>query len=154
MTHPRQVYVQPGEVHWSQEACVFKTVLGSCVSVCLWDAVHRIGGMTHFILPRGRGSRDARFGDVAIPLLVGKLRALGCSTPVAKLFGGAAVLPGGERATIGDCNTGVAVDWLQKEGIAIVAQRTGGIRGIVIQFSTLDGTVRLREITEKNNAFF
>jgi len=143
-----QVYVQPGEVHWSQEPCIFKTVLGSCVSVCLWDAMHRIGGMTHFILPRARGSVDARFGDVAIPLLMGKLHALGCTTPVAKVFGGAAVLPTQIAATIGDSNTGVALDLLRQEGIEIVAQRTGGLRGIVIQFSVSDGAVLLREIKE------
>jgi chemotaxis receptor (MCP) glutamine deamidase CheD len=146
MIHLRQVYVQPGEVHWSREACVFKTVLGSCVSVCLWDPAHRVGGMTHFILPRGSGSSEARFGDVAIPLLVGKLRAFGCTKLVAKVFGGAAVLPTQATATIGDSNSDIAIELLRKEGIQIVAQRTGGLRGVVIQFSTLDGTVALRKI--------
>jgi chemotaxis protein CheD len=149
MTHARQVYVQPGELHWSKDGCIFKTVLGSCISVCLWDPSQRIGGITHYILPRSRGLADPRFGDVAIPLLTRKLRTLGCTTPVAKLFGGAAVLPAGNTATIGDCNTGIALDLLAQEGIEIIAQRTGGLRGIVIQFSTWDGTVLLREIDER-----
>jgi chemotaxis protein CheD len=142
-----QVYVQPGEVHWSVAPCVFKTVLGSCISVCLWDGVHGIGGLTHFILPRARAPNgDARYGDTAIPLLVRKLRGLGCNTLVAKVFGGAAVLPAGHAATVGDSNTEVALALLQADHIAVVAQRTGGAHGVVIQFFTATGAVQLREI--------
>lgn len=147
MTCICQVYVQPGEVHWSREPCVFKTVLGSCVSVCLWDAPLGIGGLTHFILPQARGAGDsARFGEVAIPLLAAKLRALGATELVAKVFGGARVLRTGDSATIGDANVSTALSMLRSEGITVVAKRTGGQHGIVIQFSTSDGSVEVRQI--------
>lgn len=126
---------------------MFKTVLGSCISVCLWDAVHGIGGLTHFILPRARTPNDdTRFADVAIPLLAGKLRALGSTMLVAKVFGGAAVLPKGLSLTVGDSNTHAAIAILKAHCIDIVAQRTGGDQGIMLHFFTASGEVQLREI--------
>ncbi len=149
MTGDDQVYVQPGEVHWSREPCLFKTVLGSCVSVCLWDAAHGIGGMTHFILPHARAAGDsARFGDVAVPLLAAKLRALGGTRLVAKVFGGGNVLRATAGVTIGDGNVSAALALLRAEGITVVAQRTGGLHGIVIQFSTADGSVEVNQIKD------
>ena len=41
-----------GGVHVSGDGVVLKTLLGSCVSVCLFDPVTRVGGMNHFALPR------------------------------------------------------------------------------------------------------
>jgi chemotaxis protein CheD len=147
MTAGHQVYVQPGEVRWSVEPCVFKTVLGSCISVCLWDPVHGIGGLTHFILPHDRAATgDTRFADVAVPRLAGKLRGLGCSMLVAKVFGGAAVLPKGHKLTVGDSNTEAALALLREQRIDVVAQRTGGDHGIVLQFFTASGAVQVREI--------
>jgi chemotaxis protein CheD len=145
LEHP--VYLQPGEIRWSVEPCVFKTVLGSCVSVCLWDPIQGIGGLTHFILPRTRlPNDDTRFADIAIPRLTGELRALGCTMLVAKVFGGAAVLPTGQNLTVGDKNTEAALTILRKSNIQIVAQRTGGHHGIVLHFSTSSGAVQLRQI--------
>jgi chemotaxis protein CheD len=147
MTGEHLVYVQPGEIRWSAEPCVFKTVLGSCVSVCLWDPVRGVGGLTHFVLPSTRApSRDARFADIAIPRLAGELRAHGCTALVAKLFGGAAVLPKVQNLTVGASNIQAAVDILKANNIEIVARRTGGTRGIVLYFASASGAVELREI--------
>jgi chemotaxis protein CheD len=140
-------YVKPGEVHWADTPTIFKTVLGSCVSVCLWDQLEAIGGLNHFILPTARsGERDDRYGDVAIPRLIGALRALGCVHLVAKVFGGAAVLPMGGVATVGDANTALALRLLAEHGIPVLAQRTGGRCGVVIRYHSGSGDVLLRQI--------
>jgi chemotaxis protein CheD len=142
-----QVYVQPGEVHWSHEPCLFKTVLGSCVAVCLWDQRLGAGGLTHFVLPRARGGEDdARFGDIAIPRLLGALRSYGCHALVAKVFGGASVLANGPVRSVGDANTDLALAMLRARGIPIVAQRTGGTLGVVITLHITSGEVHLREL--------
>jgi chemotaxis protein CheD len=109
--------------------------------------VHGYGGITHCILPRARTpSDDTRFADIAIPRLAGKLRALGSTMLVAKVFGGAAVLPSGNSLTVGDSNIRAAIAILQTHHIEIVAQRTGGDNGVVLLFSTANGAVKLREI--------
>src|SRR5208337_4191605 len=43
------LHVVAGQVHCTAEPLLLMTVLGSCVSVCLWDAVLRRGGMNHFM---------------------------------------------------------------------------------------------------------
>jgi chemotaxis protein CheD len=127
---------------------MFKTVLGSCVSVCLWDRVRAIGGLTHFILPLAHDRiDDARFGDVAVPRLAGALRGLGCTALVAKVFGGASVLQADIKATVGHSNIAIAIALLQTEAIPVIAQRTGGVEGVVLQFFSATGTALVRRIT-------
>ena len=63
--------------------------LGSCVAVCLYDPVARVGGMLHALLPDAPGGassengRDplsaARFVDRGAPLLIETLLKLGPS---------------------------------------------------------------------------
>jgi chemotaxis protein CheD len=142
-----RIFVKSGEVHCSENSAIFKTVLGSCVSVCLWDEQLRIGGLNHFILPSGRNAEvDARFGNIAIPQLIARLQALGCSSLVAKVFGGAAVMPTGSIASVGDGNTNLAIALLRERRIPVIAQRTGGGLGIVIQYWSGNGDVLVREI--------
>jgi len=140
----REVFVQPGEVHVATEPCLLRTVLGSCISVCLWDEARHIGGLNHFVLPDARdGERDARFGDVAIPLLLERLRRLACAKLVAKVFGGAAVMPA-SGTTVGDSNIAVALALLEQYRITVIARRTGGTEGISLRFNSVTGGVRLR----------
>jgi chemotaxis protein CheD len=125
------------------------TILGSCVSVCLWDRRGRGGGMNHYLLPR-RGPdspRTARYGDFAIPALVTKLVALGAERGDlrAKVFGGAHVLPLGRPGgrTLGGDNVQVALSSLRAEGIHVVSEDVGGTRVRKLAFNTTDGTAQV-----------
>jgi chemotaxis protein CheD len=147
VTPPRQIYVQPGEVHCSTEPCVFKTVLGSCISVCLFDEKLGIGGLNHYVLPKARGGEtDARFGDIAIPQLIEMLRRLGCNHLIAKIFGGANVMPAGGGQTIGESNAEIAKTMLALHKIPLIAQRTGGMHGVALRYLSATGEVLLRQI--------
>jgi len=48
------VTIEPGEYFTSNEKIIISTLLGSCVSACLWDPVHKIAGMNHFLLSSKR----------------------------------------------------------------------------------------------------
>jgi chemotaxis protein CheD len=138
------VYVRPGEVVWSLRPCEFRTVLGSCVAVCLWDAGMRAGGVNHFLLPRGKaGENDARYGDVAIRRLLEGLCDAGCRDLVAKVFGGAAVMRGQAAMSVGEANLAVAEEMLGAASIPIVARRVGGRNGISLRFTIADGVVKV-----------
>ena len=52
-------FLHPGQMCVSSEPCTVTTIVGSCVVVCLWDPILRIGGVTHYILAQWdrRGSR-------------------------------------------------------------------------------------------------
>ena len=74
----KRVYLLPGNLHVSTEPCQITTILGSCVSICLWDKRRRAGGMNHFLLPASAedGPTSSRFADVATQMLLEQLRAL------------------------------------------------------------------------------
>src|SRR4051812_49955421 len=68
------LYVEPGQLLACTEPRRLRTILGSCVSVCLYDPSLRIGGMNHFMLPRAPQADvlSFRYGDRAMAGLGGR----------------------------------------------------------------------------------
>lgn len=150
------VFLPPGTVCCRDQPTVLVTILGSCVAVCLWDRIRRVGGMNHFLLPRcGSAPRSARYGDVAFIRLLARMEQLGCRAADlrAKVFGGAAVLPiGAHRDTVGTQNVTLALEILRLHGIPVIARRTGGKRGLYLRLHTGTGRVMVRELADAANA--
>lgn len=137
---PRTIHVIQGEHHVSdREDVVLTTVLGSCVAACLHDPVLRIGGMNHFLLPDGPGQRDIRHASAAMEQLVNALLKLGGRRErlVAKVFGGARMLPG--LPDIGQRNAEAAMAFLAGEGIGVVSQSFGGHQARRLRFWPASG---------------
>ncbi|MFD2264420.1 chemotaxis protein CheD [Lacibacterium aquatile] len=144
---PRYFLTQ-GEVVGSQEPAVISTILGSCVAVCLFDRRRRIGAMNHYVLAKSKqGSRDLRYGDVAIPALVEKMAAYGsrASDLDAKIFGAAATSEG-QATKVATSNVAIAIDSLHRLGIPVLAEATGGRTGRVIYMHTYSGEVFVRRL--------
>ena len=82
-----RLFLHPGEMFAGDQPIVITTVLGSCISVVLWDTSRRIGGINHFLLPNGPSDEDSgRYGDSAVVLLLRKMRDFGISrVDVARL---------------------------------------------------------------------
>jgi chemotaxis protein CheD len=147
---PAEVFLQPGQLLVSVEPTSISTILGSCVSVCLWDRVRRIGGMNHYVLPRGpRLDQSDRFGENALPHLLQRLIDSGARLRglEAKVFGGARVLtlPGLTR-DLGHENVEHALEFLAAQSIPVVARNTGGARGRRLTFQTADAVVWLKTL--------
>ncbi|CAK0779514.1 chemotaxis protein CheD [Azospirillaceae bacterium] len=149
--------VLAGEIYCDRQPRVLRTILGSCVAVCLWDRRLRFGGMNHFLLPRCplNAERSTRYGDVAIPVLIEKMLGLGSriSDLQAKIFGGANVLRsprGGEIYSVGKSNAEVAISELNHHRISVVACRLSGNEGVVILQCTDCGDVWLRPISSSS----
>lgn len=137
-----------GEIIISSEPAVISTVLGSCISVCLYHPQLRIGGMIHYAHPRVlEGEGDFRYGTMAIQTLVEELEKLS-NAPIkqfkAKVVGGASDVDG-EKFTlnVGEQNVAIAEDMLKKFGIAIVGRDTGGKRGRKVLFHTHTGELQV-----------
>jgi chemotaxis protein CheD len=145
-------YLLPGQLHVSAEPCQIRTILGSCVSICLWDPHQRAGGMNHFLLPSSEEGKPAslRFADVATKALLDKFLGLGCrpSNLQAKIFGGSSMFQNQNRyaSSLGVRNVAVAIDLLKIAGIPLAVQETGGTRGRKIVFNTDDGMAWSRQI--------
>lgn len=147
-----KIYLHPGELYASKDACAVTTILGSCVAVCLWDPVSKIGGINHFLLPEWNKTTmpSPRFGDVAIKTLIDRLVALGAQRRrlEAKMFGGACVLQAfQEREThLGARNVGAAEQLLQDQGIPLVGSDVGGQKGRKLIFQIDDGTAWVKQL--------
>ena len=130
------------------------TVLGSCVSVCLWDPVARVGGINHYLLPlwNGDGLRTPKYGNIAIPMLVEKLLEAGCSRASlkAKVFGGGSVL---EKSSgllnVGERNIHFAESALDEARIPVIGKDVGGTSGRKLLFVTGTGDVFVRKLNKQ-----
>jgi chemotaxis protein CheD len=144
------IFLQPGELIVADADYQIRTLLGSCVSITLWHAASRNGGMSHFLLPTRGGAarpmaRDGRYGDEALPAMLDELHKIGV-TPAqcqAKIFGGGNMFPGHSRARgiqVGQRNGEAARALLQAYGIPVVSESLFGIghRQIIFDLSTGD----------------
>jgi chemotaxis protein CheD len=142
----KTIHVIQGEHKISRDSDVcLVTILGSCVAACIRDPVAGIGGMNHFLLPGGDGTKasDAeRHGVHQMELLVNALLAQGASRRrlEAKLFGGAKTIAG--RADVGSMNADFAANFLRREQIAMVGECLRGNLGRRVQYWPISGRAR------------
>ena len=139
-------FLFPGTIFAEPHEFQISTVLGSCVTVCLWDHVVRRGGMNHFMLPlwNGEGLVTPKYGNIAMEKLLNKSLFIGCHREhlIAKVFGGANVSGTGlEVFMIGDRNITLAFQMLEEFRIPVVATDTGGNVGRKIVMNTESGVV-------------
>ncbi len=151
MSEPIKHYLLPGGIKFSKRPMEITTLLGSCISVCLWDSNLKIGGINHYMMPywNGDGLASPKFGNIAIEKLIKSMIALGSNKNdmVAKVFGGAAVLSSSACIfNIGERNISTQRDILLQEGIPVVAKSIGGDRGRKLIFNTTTGTVKMKFI--------
>lgn len=127
------VTINMGEFYATRENQIIYTLLGSCIAVCLFDPVQKIGGMNHFLLPGEAHLKSfdssARYGINAMEHLINQIVALGGVRQrlQAKLFGGGHVLTVVSREYgVGDKNIAFAREYLAKEKIKIISEHVGG----------------------------
>ncbi|HEU0298053.1 MAG TPA: chemotaxis protein CheD [Longimicrobium sp.] len=139
----------PGDLVVSAGPVTVTATLGSCVSVCLFDAAAGVGGMNHFLLPDAYGARpSARFARPAMERLLAEVLGAGARHERlrARVYGGACVLdafsPSGSH--LGERNVRAALAFLEREGIPVVARDTGGRRERRVTFRTGDGAAEVR----------
>ena len=145
-----RTYLNGGQVHISEGAEAITTILGSCVAVCLFDPVARVGGMNHFLLPRCLGREPSpRFGDIAMRELFERtlLRGARQERLVAKVFGGARVMqaPSG-RKPLGEENTELALEFLAAKRIPVEQRDVGGTSGRKLVFRVGDGAAWVKPL--------
>ncbi len=151
---PNSHYLLAGSLMAPAQPHVITTVLGSCVSVCLWDCVLRIGGMNHYMLPlwNGEGLASPKYGNIAVAKLLEQLQDLGSNKRNlrAKIFGGGVVLNvTNPFMNIGERNVRLAEDVLRQENIPIVSSDTGGRTGRKVIFHTENGIVLVKKLAQQ-----
>lgn len=132
-------FLQPGFIFLPTKPTIISTVLGSSVSVCLYDRKRKAGGMNHFQLPdiQDRLHTTARYGNVATLNLINMMLDDGSKIEhlEAQLLGGA-FNPEIYPKDIGWDNIMAAKKILSKKQIGIVSEDVGGRIGRKIVFNT------------------
>lgn len=137
------VKILPGEFFATADATAIATLLGSCVSVCLYDTTSGVGGMNHFMLPQAFFLKNAtrctapytaacvhpcsaRYGECALKHLLERLELLGARRDQlkAKVFGGGRVMAAG-GGNVAEKNAAFALGYLNERSIPVIASDLG-----------------------------
>lgn len=150
----KKLFLYPAALYADREPTQVVTILGSCVAVCLWDPVRKIGGINHFMLPlwNGEGLASPRYGNIAIDKLIEQMTELGSRKKnlKAKVFGGGEVLEIQNASfNIGLRNIEMGINQLQEHNIPIISKSVGGKFGRKILFYTGTGEVRMKYVGKK-----
>lgn len=144
-------FLYPGHIYFSRTPAVISTVVGACVSVCLWDRRLRRGGMNHFVYPAARDATraTAQYGNAATSQLVRIMFEAGSrrSDLVAQIFGGGAP-EGLDHYPTGEQNVAAARRTLERHAIKIASQDVGGMLGRKIVFDVESGHVLVLKVHE------
>jgi chemotaxis protein CheD len=156
-----------GEYYVTNRPEVLSTVLGSCISVCLFDEINGIAGFNHFMLPEDSSNKEKlhlsdetihqedllkqsmRYGLHAMEILIAEMQKIGASRQhlKAKVFGGGNVLRNKRLSeSIGDRNIGFARAFLKFEGIPIENENVGKSHGRKIFFLAGPNRVFVKKI--------
>ncbi|MDR1619353.1 MAG: chemotaxis protein CheD [Clostridiales bacterium] len=127
--------------------------LGSCVGLVLYDRLSKIGGMAHIMLPQAPPTvaqkHKAQYGDTAFEELLSQIVRAGANPYllVAKMAGGAhmfATSTGNDVMKVGQRNIEICHTLLQKRGIRLLTEDTGGSVGRTIVFYCETGALTIR----------
>lgn len=129
--------------------------LGSCVAIALYDAVARVGGLAHILLPSPALSREtdnaAKFPQLALPRLVELMAARGASSKriAARIAGGASMFanlaPSG-TIQMGERNVVATRQALSASGVPLVGEAVGGDFGRTVRLFVADGRLEVSSV--------
>ena len=147
----KKIIITIGDICVSREPAIIQTVLGSCVSTCLWDERSKVGGMNHFMLPKILigPMRDVCLGPESIEKLVHEMLRVGADRHRlrAKIFGGGRVLRGlNQNIDVGTENVIAAREMLKVLRIPVIKECTSTAFGLKLIFYTATGQAFLKSL--------
>lgn len=154
--------ILPGEFYVTKNKEGVATTLGSCISACIRDKVLGIGGMNHFMLPATEFSDLAtlkasnlsdvtRYGNYAMEHLINEIMRNGGRRQnlEVKLFGGGRIISG--MTDVGLANITFVRDYLDMEGLTVVAEDVGDIYPRMVMFFPATGIARVKRLRSLHN---
>ena len=153
------IIVGLGEMHVVKDQSVVLACVGvgSCIVICAYDPVSKIGGMVHAVLPSSEGKDPSpRYVDTGLLLLLEEMKKQGAimSRVVIKVAGGAEMLsiPGfGGHLNIGKRNVAAVMVALAQQGIDNPIADVGGNFGRTVQLFLDSGRVVASTVMNGDN---
>ena len=157
------IHLKAGEMHCADRPTLVVTVLGSCLSVILYNRRLGIGGICHGLLPScgnrktcsGDCTEKFRYVDCAIRQMVKIFERFGVkrSEIEVKCFGGADMfsrpIEKSGLLSVGRQNSETADEVMKSEGLTLITRDVGGLQGRKILFYTHTGEVLLKRLTKR-----
>lgn len=147
--------LRSGYIFVAKKATHISAVLGSSVSVCIYDKARQVGGMNHFQFPFAveKNSATARYGNAATIALIHMLVNDGseAGNMEAQIFGGA-YDPEISARDIGRENIKLARKILFKKRVRIVSEDVGGRKGRKIVFHTFTNEIVVMRVEQLRKA--
>jgi len=137
---------------------LFTGGIGSCVVICLWDRITKIGGMAHMPLAHSNDSISESFRslgmspDIAVPYLLDKMISMGATHKniVVKIAGG-----GNMFASISTDNNFMndvggnivrkTVEVVESKKLFITKRAVGGHFGRSVEFTLETGAMKVNQ---------
>lgn len=137
-----------GEFFVTKKPMLLRTVLGSCVSVCLYNRFNGHAAMNHFLIPSASYQEmqtdPGKCGKSSCEMIVQALMDAdpNVSHYTAQVFGGANMFDLADSiGDLGERNARIAEQVLTEYRIRIIHQETGGTKGRSIYFYTAKNIV-------------
>ena len=153
-TYPQveEVRVDMAEMKVERRPVELLTSVGSCIAICVYDSIHRCGGLAHIMLPHSSlGPQEplpSKFADTAVPALMNGIREITRAETrlSAKIAGGANMFPntGANGLDIGAKNIRAVRASLIQHKIRLIGEDVGGSHGRRITFNVALGTTIVR----------
>jgi len=158
VTNQRIVHVGMGELTITNDVSVVLSCvgLGSCIALCVYDPVIKMGGMAHMLLPACRISHDvgllpSKYINTGTPLLIERMLKQGSQKQdlIVKITGGARMLaiPGNSQLDIGQKNIAEVNAALTRECLKICNADVGGEFGRSVTFQVDCGRITVKSIS-------
>jgi chemotaxis protein CheD len=148
MLEKQKYFLHPGYIFVSQKPYIIHTVLGSCISVCIWDSKLNFGGVNHYIYPYPfNNEQNCQFGNISIPHMIKLLVNMGGNKANFRSH-----IVGGARnstiqsSSIGENNVTVAKKILKENFIDIITVDTGGDMGRKVIFDNETGEIVIYKV--------
>lgn len=151
-----KIYLKPGELVLTEEPVMVTTVLGSCVSVTMFNAQRGAAAICHGMLPHGGKSESFKYVDTAMHYMIRYFKKLDIDRKdiEVKVFGGADMFNSAGSSTssftVGWQNISAATRCLQEYGMAPTASDVGGKKGRKLIFTTDSGIVYLKKLCDQD----
>ena len=128
--------------------------LGSCIAVCAYDQVVKLGGMIHIVLPVHHSDNPqefSKYADTGVPLMLAKMIQNGANKDrlVVKIAGGAQMtISPGHKDTFktGEKNMLAILAALEKVSIGLSAADVGGTLGRTVKMHVSTGMVTVKTV--------
>jgi len=149
---PNAIPLHIGGVIYGNKGQVVRTILGSCISICMYHGKSGNAAICHAMYSSPGPRDDARHVPECVRMMAEHFREVGLSPGdiIVKVFGGASSQAEDSAPNSNPAlqNIDIAVQELNNAGFQIFVKDTGGIQSRELYFDMSNGDVFIRKMKE------